>query len=64
MSAIALDLAVVLLRTTRCLTLAVFVVGLLLRWLKIASPRVHRICWALALVVGWSFMSWSLEVPW
>ncbi|HEY2837813.1 MAG TPA: HEAT repeat domain-containing protein [Pirellulales bacterium] len=51
-------------QTTLTLTLAVIVIGAVLRGLRVSSPTAHRFGWTLALLTGWWFVRLSAQVPW
>ncbi len=64
MTAITESLLPALVRTTLWLSLAVLLVEALLRLTRPRSIDVHRAGWVLALLVGWLFVGWRIEVPW
>ncbi len=58
------DLLLNLGRTTLTLTIAVLLIGILLRLARVTAPSVHRYGCVLALAVGWSLLQWPVHVPW
>jgi protein involved in polysaccharide export with SLBB domain len=56
------DLAFALLRTTLVTSVAACVAALLLAWLKVDSPRTHRVAWLLVVAQGWLLIPWTLEL--
>ncbi len=51
-------------RTTLWLALAALATATVLRALRASWPTAHRIGWLLALLVGWTFVRWSVAIPW
>ena len=49
-------------RTTLCSVLAAAIAWALLNKLRIASPRVHRLAWALVIAQGWLLFAWTFQV--
>jgi protein involved in polysaccharide export with SLBB domain len=56
------DLAFALLRTTLVTSAAAWVAALLLAWLKVDSPRTHRVAWLLVVAQGWLLIPWTYEI--
>jgi polysaccharide export outer membrane protein len=56
------DLALALLRTTLVTSAAACVAGALLAWLKVDSPRTHRVAWLLVVAQGWLLIPWTLQI--
>jgi beta-lactamase regulating signal transducer with metallopeptidase domain len=50
-------------RTTIAATAACAAAWMLLKILRVESPRVHRLAWALAVMQGWAFLTWTVRVP-
>ncbi len=46
------------------LAAAVLVVTILLRWTRLAEPRLHRAAWLLALLAGWIVLRVPIVLPW
>jgi protein involved in polysaccharide export with SLBB domain len=56
------DLTLALLRTTLVTSAAACVATILLSWLKVDSPRTHRIAWLLVVAQGWLLIPFPLEI--
>lgn len=64
MSQLAESLLWELARTTLWLAAAGVLAFLVLRLARVTSPTLHRACWVVVLLVGWSLTRVPLEVPW
>src|SRR4051794_38051471 len=51
-------------RTTFCLTMCGLVSAVMLRVTGARWPALHRCCWAMPLLVGWTFFRLSVGLPW
>ncbi|HMO87332.1 MAG TPA: hypothetical protein PKC18_20675, partial [Lacipirellulaceae bacterium] len=58
-----LELGFALARTTLATAAAACLATCLLAWLKVDSPRTHRIAWALVVLQGWLLVPWTLHLP-
>lgn len=56
------ELSTALVRTTLAASAAACLAGLLLAWLKVESPRIHRAAWALVVLQGWLLLPWTFEI--
>ncbi len=57
----AAELCLALVRTTLATAAAACLAALLLAWLKVQSPRMHRIAWTLVVLQGWLLIPWTLK---
>ena len=58
----SIELCTALVRATLVTAAAVGLAWLLLSGLRISSPRVHRVAWALALAPGWLLWPWTWQI--
>ena len=56
------DIVAALVRTTLAASAAALAAWALLAWLRIDSPRIHRIAWLLVIAQGWLFIPLTIEV--
>ena len=56
------DIAAALVRTTLAASAAALAAWALLAWLRIDSPRIHRIAWLLVIAQGWLFFPLTIEI--
>jgi beta-lactamase regulating signal transducer with metallopeptidase domain/protein involved in polysaccharide export with SLBB domain len=56
------EICLTLIRTTLATAAAACLAALLLAGLKVRSPRVHRVTWALVVVQGWLLVPWTLKL--
>jgi len=56
------DIAVALIRTTFATSAAALAAWVLLAWLRIDSPRIHRTAWLLAIAQGWLFVPLTIKI--
>lgn len=64
MAELAYQLLVGLAKSTLFLASAAIVLTLVLRLGRVRSPSLHRLAWALAILLGWVFWSIPVAVPW